>query len=60
MHVTYDAQVCVHTGNCVKGLPTVFKVVDGPFIIDPHGANDAVIRRTVAACPSGALRITDD
>ena len=28
MKVTYDAQVCIHAGNCVKSLPAVFKVVD--------------------------------
>ena len=38
MKVTYDAQVCIHAGNCVKTLPTVFKVVDGQFVIDQQGA----------------------
>jgi uncharacterized Fe-S cluster protein YjdI len=60
MKVTYDVKVCIHAGNCVKTLPTVFKVVDGQFIIDQQGASEAVIRQTVAACPSGALQITDD
>jgi uncharacterized Fe-S cluster protein YjdI len=60
MNVTYDAQVCIHAGNCVKHLPTVFKVVDGQFMIDPQGASEAAIRQTVAACPSGALQITAD
>ena len=52
MKVTYDAQVCIHAGNCVKSLPAVF--------IDQQGASEAAIRQTVAACPSGALQITDD
>jgi uncharacterized Fe-S cluster protein YjdI len=60
MKVTYDAKVCIHAGNCVKSLPTVFKVVDGQFVIDQQGASAAAIRQTVAACPSGALQITDD
>jgi len=38
----------------------VFKVVDGQFVIDHQGASEAEIRQTVAACPSGALRITED
>jgi uncharacterized Fe-S cluster protein YjdI len=59
MKVTYDAQVCIHAGNCVKSLPAVFKIVDGQFIIDQQGASEAAIRQTVAACPSGALQITD-
>jgi uncharacterized Fe-S cluster protein YjdI len=29
MQVTYDPTVCIHTANCVKTLPTVFKVVEG-------------------------------
>ena len=60
MQVTYNAQVCIHAGNCVKSLPTVFKVVDGQFVIDQQGAREAAIRQTVAACPSGALQITED
>jgi uncharacterized Fe-S cluster protein YjdI len=60
MKVIYDAQVCIHAGDCVKSLPAVFKVVDGQFVIDQQGASEAAIRQTVAACPSGALQITDD
>jgi uncharacterized Fe-S cluster protein YjdI len=60
MQVTYDAQECIHTGNCVKSLPAVFKVVDGRFVVDQQGVSEAAIRQTVAACPSGALWITDD
>jgi uncharacterized Fe-S cluster protein YjdI len=60
MKVTYDPQVCIHAANCVKSLPTVFKVVDGRFVIDQQGASETAIRQTVAACPSGALRITED
>ena len=60
MHVTYDPTVCIHAANCVKTLPSVFKVVDGQFVIDHQGASEAAIRQTVAACPSGALQITED
>ena len=60
MKVTYDANVCIHAGNCVQSLPAVFKVVDGQFVIDQQGASEAAIRQTVAACPSGALQITED
>jgi uncharacterized Fe-S cluster protein YjdI len=60
MKVTYDAQVCIHAGNCVTSLPTVFKVVDGQLVIDQQGASAAAMRQTVAACPSGALQITED
>jgi uncharacterized Fe-S cluster protein YjdI len=59
MRVTYDANVCIHAGNCVNSLPAVFKVVDGQFVIDLQGAGEAAIRQTVASCPSGALQITE-
>jgi uncharacterized Fe-S cluster protein YjdI len=60
MKVTYDPKVCIHAANCVKSLPTVFKVVEGRFVIDQQGASEAAIRQTVAACPSGALQITEE
>ena len=41
MKVTCDAQVCIHVGNCVKSLPTIFKVVDGQFVIDHQGASES-------------------
>ena len=33
MKVTYDAQVCIHAGNCGRSLPAVFKVVNGQFVL---------------------------
>ena len=45
MKVTYDAQVCIHAGNCVKSLPTVFKVVDGQFVINQQGVSETARRQ---------------
>ena len=59
MKVTYDPKVCKHAANCVNTLPSVFKVQDGKLVIDLQGAPEAAIRQTVAACPSGALQITE-
>ena len=59
MNVTYDAKVCIHAGECVKGSPAVFKVEDGQFVIDTSAAPEAEIRETVSKCPSGALKIQD-
>ncbi len=52
--VTYDDAVCIHAGNCVRQLPTVFNLNHEPWI-DPSGAAIAEIEATVSACPSGAL-----
>jgi uncharacterized Fe-S cluster protein YjdI len=43
MKVTYDAKVWIHAGNCVKSLPTVFKVVHGQFVIEQQEASEAAI-----------------
>ncbi len=59
MKVTYNADTCSHAGECVKGAPNVFKVVDGQFVIDTSADSEDNIRSTVANCPSGALKIEE-
>ena len=59
MKVSWDQKVCIHAGECVGGLPTVFKIVDDQFVIDQSGAIEEEIRATVAKCPSGALTIAE-
>lgn len=59
MKVTYNADVCTHAGECVKGAPNVFKVVDGQFVIDTSADSEDNIRSTVSNCPSGALKIEE-
>ncbi|MGD1834973.1 MAG: (4Fe-4S)-binding protein [Nitrososphaeraceae archaeon] len=57
MEVTWDDKICTHSGNCVKNLPSVFKVESGKFIIIQDGASKEQIQKTVNDCPSGALKI---
>jgi uncharacterized Fe-S cluster protein YjdI len=57
--VTWDSEVCIHSGNCVKTLPEVFKVENGKFVIEPSAAEENRLRSTIAACPSGALKLKD-
>ena len=59
MKVTYDAGTCTHAGECVRGAPNVFKVVDGQFVIDTSADTEDNIRATVSNCPSGALKIDE-
>ena len=54
--VTWDEEVCIHAGKCVGGLPEVFKIEDGKFVIDESAASDDDIKKVVAQCPSGALK----
>ena len=57
--VTWDSNTCIHSGNCVKTLPQVFKVVDGKFLIEPTAASETQLRAAVSACPSHALKIKE-
>jgi uncharacterized Fe-S cluster protein YjdI len=54
--VTWDADRCVHAGECVKGLPSVFKVGPEGLEIHPQAAPQVEVRAAVARCPSGALQ----
>ena len=54
--VSFDPEVCQHSGRCVGGLPAVFDAARSPWIEpDAAGADDVVAQ--VRRCPSGALRI---
>ncbi len=59
MKVSWDEGTCTHSGKCVQGLPSVFKVEDGKFVITQDGAPEDRIRETVAGCPSGALKVEE-
>jgi uncharacterized Fe-S cluster protein YjdI len=54
--VTFDPEICRHTGVCVRGLPLVFDVGRKRWI-RPELATPAEVAAQVARCPSGALRV---
>ncbi len=54
--VTFDPQLCIHSGVCVRGLPEVFDVGRKRWIRPELASADAVASQ-VARCPSGALQI---
>ncbi len=53
--VTFDPNVCIHSGVCVRGLPAVFDVKRMRWI-RPELALAADVAVQVARCPSGALQ----
>ncbi|MGA4668391.1 (4Fe-4S)-binding protein [Propionibacteriaceae bacterium Y1923] len=60
--VTFEGELCIHSGNCTGGMPSVFDTSKRPWINPtvadtPEGAD--LLRRTVANCPSGALQIVE-
>ncbi|WP_020562886.1 (4Fe-4S)-binding protein [Methylosarcina fibrata] len=60
MQVTWDETQCCHAGVCVSSLPEVFKIKDGRFVIEPDNASVEDLRRVVAECPSGALKMSEN
>jgi len=53
--VTYDPRRCIHSAECVRGLPDVFDPDRRPWI-DPSRAEADEIAGVVERCPTGALR----
>lgn len=54
IEVQYDPNICIHAGECVRGLNTVFNVKQKPWIkVDEGSAAD--IMATIDKCPSKAL-----
>jgi uncharacterized Fe-S cluster protein YjdI len=53
--VTFDPDVCQHTGVCLRALPAVFDVKRKRWI-RPGAATSEEVAAAVARCPSGALR----
>jgi uncharacterized Fe-S cluster protein YjdI len=52
--VRYDPKICIHAGDCVRGLPGVFDVGRKPWV-DVNGASTEAIAAQINKCPSGAL-----
>ena len=53
--VTFDPNICRHTGVCVRGLPAVFDVQRQHWV-RPELASPEEVAAQVARCPSGALQ----
>ncbi len=52
--VAWEPDLCIHTGNCVRGLPAVFDPQARPWVaIDAATADE--IAAIVQRCPTGAL-----
>lgn len=54
--VVWQAAKCIHSANCIKNLPQVFKPQESPWIKMDVANSDAIID-AVNKCPSGALSI---
>lgn len=52
--VTFDPNVCIHSGVCLRTLPAVFDVRRRKWV-DVEAANADEIAAAIDRCPSGAL-----
>ena len=52
--VTFDSALCIHSGNCVRGLPAVFDVGRKRWV-RPEAATADQVEAQIMRCPSGAL-----
>jgi uncharacterized Fe-S cluster protein YjdI len=52
--IVWKPDVCIHSANCVNGLPQVFDAQKKPWI-NAEGADTQAIIAQVNKCPSGAL-----
>jgi len=55
--VTFDPNICTHSGNCLRGLPAVFDVRRQRWI-KPELATPEQVAAQIGRCPSGALQFT--
>jgi CDGSH-type Zn-finger protein/uncharacterized Fe-S cluster protein YjdI len=53
--VTWDAALCVHAAECVRGLPKVFDTSRKPWV-DANAGSATAIMGVIERCPSGALK----
>jgi uncharacterized Fe-S cluster protein YjdI/CDGSH-type Zn-finger protein len=54
IEVSFDLDICVHVGECLRGEPRVFELHRRPWILpDMAGADE--VAEVVHRCPSGAL-----
>jgi uncharacterized Fe-S cluster protein YjdI/CDGSH-type Zn-finger protein len=55
VEVSFDLDVCVHIGECLRGDRDVFKLDRRPWVLPDAGSVDDVAR-VIERCPSGALQ----
>jgi len=54
IEVSFDLDLCIHVGECLRGHPGVFKLQRRPWVL-PDAAEADVVAEVVQRCPSGAL-----
>ncbi len=55
IEVSFDLDICIHIGECLRGDREVFKLDRRPWALPDAGDAD-VVAKVVELCPSGALQ----
>jgi len=55
IEVSFDLDICIHVGECLRGESNVFKLHRRPWALPDAGDADNVAR-VIELCPSGALQ----
>lgn len=55
IEVSFDLDVCIHVGECLRGDPRVFQLDRRPWVLPDAGDPD-VVAQVIQLCPSGALQ----
>ncbi len=55
--VTFDPNICIHSGVCLRGLPMVFDVRRRDWV-RAYAAPAQEVAAQIRRCPSGALQYT--
>lgn len=53
--MSFDLDICVHVGECLRGDRAVFQLNRRPWVL-PDAGSAGVIAKVVELCPSGALQ----
>ncbi|MCB0430930.1 MAG: (4Fe-4S)-binding protein [Flavobacteriales bacterium] len=54
--IQWDPTLCIHSGICARGLPSVFRPGERPWVTTEHAGKEDIIKQ-VRKCPSGALTL---
>jgi uncharacterized Fe-S cluster protein YjdI len=52
VEVSFDLDICIHIGECLRGHPGVFKLERRPWVL-PDEADADTVAEIVERCPSG-------
>ena len=54
IEVTFDSNRCIHSAECIRGLPQVFDTSRVPWVL-PNAATVDEVANVIMRCPTGAL-----